>query len=65
MKSLLREKKINAQQKLCDENNYPHFAPKSGRCFFCGNNIYDKISYERASTDLITSCPHCHQSFCS
>lgn len=29
-----------AQSRLCDERNVPHFAPKSGRCWRCGQNIY-------------------------
>lgn len=29
-----------AQSRLCDERSVPHFAPKSGRCWRCGQNIY-------------------------
>lgn len=30
-----------AQAKFCVENHYPHFAPE-GRCYYCGNNIYEQ-----------------------
>lgn len=61
-----------AQANFQKENGYPDFAPKSGRCFRCGRNIYDLIeigtrktgiSVEKASSELITGCPHCHYSF--
>lgn len=54
----------DAQKKLCEDKCYPYFAPYDGQCFNCGNQIYDKISFQRASTDLITGCPHCHRSYC-
>ena len=64
-----------AQAKYVKEKEYPHFAPTSGRCYDCGRNIYLKIessngkyssgySVERASSELITGCPHCHHSYC-
>lgn len=64
-----------AQSKYCTEHNKPHFAPKGGRCWKCGQNIYAEgkqrngnpskgISVERAGRELITGCPHCNWSFC-
>ena len=62
-----------AQKTLCEENKYPDFAPSSGRCYSCGQNIYTQIdhgthktgiSVERATRELITGCPHCHRSYC-
>jgi hypothetical protein len=62
-----------AQAKLCEDHKYPHFAPKDGNCYRCWKNIYTEIdhgnyktgiSVERASSDLITGCPHCHYSYC-
>lgn len=64
---------VKAQKELADKNNHPHFAPKSGYCYNCGKSIYiaiEKGSYksgitlERAKTELVTGCPHCHRSFC-
>jgi len=62
-----------AQAKFVKEKGYPHFAPSTGRCYDCGRNIYQQIisdqwssgySVERASSELITGCPHCHHSYC-
>lgn len=62
-----------AQAKYVKEKGYPHFAPTSGRCYDCGRNIYSQIvngdyksgySVERASSELITGCPHCLRSYC-
>ena len=56
-----------AQKKYCEEHNLPHFAPESGVCWRCGNNIYygqRGISVEEAGSTLITGCPHCHWSYC-
>lgn len=54
------------QEEYCEENNLPHFAPKDGRCYKCGKNIYsvDGISIESAGKHLITGCPFCHYSYC-
>lgn len=59
----------------CRDHGYPQFAPKSGSCYRCGQNIYMEgkqrngkpskgISVERAGKELITGCPHCNWSFC-
>ena len=68
------KKSCEAQTALCKEKDYPHFAPMDGRCYNCNYNIYAEInhgngyksghSFERASTELITGCPHCHISYC-
>ena len=65
---------IKAQEKLCREKGYPHFAPYDGECWSCGKNIYMQyplsrrpnrgISVERASKELITGCPHCNRTYC-
>ena len=70
-----KEKAIEGQKKLCEEKGYPHFAPKSGVCWHCGCNFYEEltregekyktgISVEKARTELMTGCPHCHRSYC-
>ena len=48
------------QQKLCEEQGFPHFAPLSGRCFTCGKDATD----EEWIYDLQTGCKHCHRSWC-
>jgi DNA-directed RNA polymerase subunit RPC12/RpoP len=66
-----------AQTKLCNDEKIPHFAPRDGRCYDCGQNIYKEIKHERgaykwvtgisvesAGKSHITSCPHCSHSYC-
>ncbi len=55
--------KINAQNKYQEDNNFPDFPPKDGRCFRCGKQIFEAISLEKASSELITGCPYCFWSF--
>ena len=67
---------IKAQMKYCEETGAPHFAPRNGTCWNCGLNIYEEhrnkynpdipsgIDVERASTSLVTGCPHCNRSYC-
>lgn len=63
------------QATYCRNHGYPHFAPASGRCYRCNQDIYAEgkrrngnpskgISVERAGRELITGCPHCSWSFC-
>ena len=61
-----------AQAKYLRDTNTPDFPPANGRCWRCGNNIYEQIdhgthktgiSVEEASSRLITGCPHCHRSY--
>lgn len=35
-----------AQEKYCNEKDYPHFAPKSGVCWKCNRNIYEQIGWK-------------------
>ena len=42
----------------------PYFAPKDGFCWSCGEQIYERISWEQARHELITGCPHCSRSYC-
>lgn len=66
-----------AQAEYCKRTNAPHFAPKDGRCWRCGKDIYapievkygDKtythgITVEEAESRLVTGCPHCNRSYC-
>jgi hypothetical protein len=82
-----------AQSDYQDKNHQPDFAPHSGICWNCHENIYQNIGYkkdpdsiwsmgikctidgemvdhvygislEKASTQLITGCPHCNRSYC-
>ncbi|PKM61667.1 MAG: hypothetical protein CVU99_02590 [Firmicutes bacterium HGW-Firmicutes-4] len=64
----------NDQVKLWEEKSYPDFAPRSGKCYRCGRDIYQnyllgthwepKISNGHDGKTLVTGCPHCHRSFC-
>ena len=65
-------KAIEEQKKVIERVGI-EFAPTSGKCYRCGNNIYEPvsikgkifgISVEEASHDIITRCPHCDCSFC-
>lgn len=67
------QKSIAAQKKFQTEMGYPDFAPANGICYDCKRQIYSEIeqdgyksgvSTEKASSDLITGCPHCHHSYC-
>lgn len=56
--------KIKAQKKYCEEQKAPMFAPDDGFCFSCHHQIYNSISLERASSELITGCRVCMRSYC-
>lgn len=58
------ELKIKAQKEYCEKHNVPHFAPNDGVCWCCNNQIYEHISIEKASNELITGCPCCNRSYC-
>lgn len=70
MKTFDVSESIKAQEKYCEENKLPHFAPKSGVCWNCRKNIYSPdergfgITTEQAGTELITGCPHCCRTYC-
>ena len=68
---------IRAQRKYQKDNGMPDFAPSSGICWSCGAQIYQKhahlrggkefasgVSTEKAGSQLVTGCPHCHRSYC-
>lgn len=67
-------KAVEAQAKYCHEKGIPNFAPGlDGKCYRCNRDIYRPITHpdgrvtgitvEKASTVLVTSCPHCNYSF--
>jgi hypothetical protein len=56
--------KIAAQNQYQIEKHLPNFAPSDGICYRCRRQIYGRISFEKASTELITGCPLCYQSYC-
>jgi formamidopyrimidine-DNA glycosylase len=55
--------KIFAQNKYSTTHKVPIFAPSNGVCFSCKEQIYDKISLDKAANEIITFCPHCNYSF--
>lgn len=58
------EMKVKAQVEYCIENDLPMFAPKDGRCYSCGRDVFEDYSYKEASSSLITGCRKCNYSFC-
>jgi len=58
------EEKIQAQRRFQIERGLPDFAPSFGICWRCHRQIYERISLEKASTELITGCPFCCWSYC-
>lgn len=38
-------KAAKAQQEYCDRTGAPHFAPKSGICWNCHQNIYEAVEH--------------------
>ena len=66
-------KAAEAQAEYCRKKDFPQFAPKRGRCWRCGQNIYKEndhgtcktgISVEQAGSELISGCPHCDWGYC-
>lgn len=55
--------KLKAQKRYCIEKELPIFADGLF-CPYCHELIYDKITPEKAASELITGCPECHKSFC-
>lgn len=58
-----------AQTQYIKMSMSPNFAPSDGICFRCHKNIYQDFirngwDLSRASSSLITGCPHCNYSFC-
>jgi hypothetical protein len=61
---------IEAQKKFCEQHAVPNFSKaytgNSGVCPFCMMGIYSErggYSVGNATSNLITCCPFCHQSF--
>jgi glutaredoxin len=77
-KTFNHNKAVEAQKKYCESGeNRPHFAPGSGVCWNCRQDIYAEkgssdwrkalvpgISVEEAGSTLITGCPFCNRSYC-
>lgn len=59
----MMKSRYEVQKEFCKQKGYPLFAPED-ICFKCGAKIWDLISEEKASSELITGCPKCHWSFC-
>ena len=60
------QKAIKAQEDYCKNKNLPFFAPYNGRCYSCGQDIFEEpygYTVEYAGSKLITGCPHCMVSF--
>jgi len=57
------QEKIMMQEEYCNKNHKPIFIPFDGCCFYCLRQIFEHISKEKASSELITACPLCHRSY--
>lgn len=57
------QKAMELQKKFCLLHSVPQFAPDNGICYKCGKQIYEKITTEKAASQLITGCPHCNNTF--
>jgi hypothetical protein len=58
------KEKIDLQRDYCKRKTGGEFyAPSDGVSWCCRRNIWDKISKEQASTELITGCPYCNRTF--
>jgi uncharacterized Zn finger protein (UPF0148 family) len=64
MEGMTPRSKAKMQRIHCEKNGYPQFAPPDGVCYWCGRQIYDKISEAVAQNNLITGCPWCYHSYC-
>ena len=62
-KYIVNKKRI-AQRKYTKKHDRPLFSPRSGHCYFCGNQIYNRISLEKAGNELIIHCPYCKGCYC-
>jgi hypothetical protein len=54
------EEAKRAQAELCERRRLPHFAPQSGVCWSCRQQIYEELD----GTGYVTGCPFCHRSYC-
>ena len=61
------EMKRKAQKEYCAEKlpNFAEFGTDGkGNCLRCGKNIWEHISLEKTSNELITGCPICNRTYC-
>lgn len=63
---------IKAQEEYCERVNAFQFAPPSGICWRCREQIYSAkgkngtpgITVEQAGNSVVSYCPHCRASYC-
>ncbi len=62
----MRSDGVAAQRLFCREHGLPCFVPSGGVCLSCGGDIFGGGGYDlrRAGSELITSCPRCHATYC-
>lgn len=56
------QQKIQAQKEYCEKAKMPYFALDN--CTNCRRNYWERITLKEASTQLITGCKICGNSFC-
>ena len=57
------EIKIASQKVYCESKGCWGYSPTDGVCGFCGRQIYERITLERAESEMVTGCPFCNRSF--
>lgn len=55
-----RQALLAAQRELCERNGWPHFAPYTGICWSCKQDMVT----DAWATTLITGCRRCGKSYC-
>jgi len=63
IKEITNQMKYDAQKEYAESKKQPLFIMRKG-CWSCGEKAWDKITIEKASSELITGCPRCGRTFC-
>jgi len=58
------KEKIKLQKEYTLKNKLPLFTPSDGICWCCHRQIYDRLTKEYVSNNLITGCPLCNITYC-
>ena len=57
--------KAQAQNEFCTKKKLPRFAPADGKCWACNGDLYENVTMDEASSEIITGCSVCNHSFVS
>jgi hypothetical protein len=56
--------KIEAQRRYCENKQQIMFLPEDAKCYKCGKNVVEHLSFATCAIKLITGCQYCGNSFC-